>query len=77
VLEDGTRVLTKSAIFKAFGRPSRGNARVINMPVFMDAKNLQPFISAGLADVINQIEYVDKKGAKSFGFNASILPLTD
>jgi hypothetical protein len=57
VLEDGTRVLYRSAIFKAFDRPSRGKikvgSRVTNMPSFLDANNLQPFISNELANVIN------------------------
>ena len=44
VLEDGTRIITQSAVFKALDRPVRGNARVINIPVFMDAQNLQPYI---------------------------------
>ena len=45
VLEDGTRVITQSAVFKAFGRTKRGRAiddvRVLNRPAFVDAKNLQ------------------------------------
>ena len=45
VLEDGTRIITQSAVFKAFGRTKRGRAlhekRVPNMPGFIDAKNLQ------------------------------------
>ena len=40
VLEDGTRIIKQSDVFKALGRPARGNARVIGIPTFMDAKNL-------------------------------------
>lgn len=75
VLEDGTRVITQNAVFKALGRESRGNSRVIGVPAFMDAKNLQPLISSELKDVINKIEYVDKNNKVQQGFNADILPL--
>ena len=75
ILEDGTRIITQAAVFKALDRPSRGNARVIGIPVFMDAKNLQPFISAELRDVINRIEYINLSGKTQLGYNANILPL--
>jgi len=75
VLEDGTRVITHSAVFKALGREARGNARVINIPAFMDAKNLQPLIDRGLRGVIKKIEYIDKNGNTQSGYNATILPL--
>ncbi len=80
VLENGTRVLYHSAIFKAFNRPSRGNikvgSRVINMPSFIDANNLQPYIGADLADVINSpIRYQSKTGRIFEGYKAEILPL--
>jgi len=75
VLEDGTRIITQSAVFKALDRPVRGNARVINVPVFMDAQNLQPFISEDLRAVINKVEYIGLNGKKQEGFDATILPL--
>lgn len=48
VLENGDRVITQAAVFKALDRPVRGTTRVINLPTFMDAKNLKPFISSEL-----------------------------
>ena len=75
VLEDGTRIITQSAVFKALDRPVRGNARVINIPVFMDAQNLQPYISEDLRAVINKIEYKGLNGKTQEGFDATILPL--
>jgi hypothetical protein len=42
VLEDKTRIVTHSDVFKSLGRTPRGNARLIGIPAFMDAKNLQP-----------------------------------
>jgi len=82
VLEDGSRVLTTKAVFKAFGRPRRSNikvgSRVPNMPSFLDAKSLQPFVSQDLLDMINSpVTY--KSSAKSkkatIGYKAEILPL--
>ena len=61
VLEDGTRVITQSAVFKAFGRTKRGRSkddiRVLNRPAFIDARNLQPFINEDLNRVLNLLEY--------------------
>lgn len=75
VLDNGKRIITQSAIFKALDRPSRGNARVIDVPVFIDAKNLQPFIDKDLRAVIDKIEYFDISGKKLAGYDATILPL--
>jgi len=63
VLDDGTRVLTQTAVFKALGRPARGNSRVINIPTFMDAKNLQPYVTDDVMPMIKKIEYIDIKGS--------------
>lgn len=74
VLEDGTRVISANGVFKAFGRVQRSNARLINMPAFLDAKNLQPFIGEDLKPLINQIPYERENGKMDTGFNALILP---
>lgn len=74
VLSDGTRVISANAVFKAFGRIQRSNARMINMPAFLDAKNLQPFIGADLMPLIRPISFTTNNGKKDSGFNASILP---
>lgn len=79
VLKDSTRIITSSAIFKAFGRTKRGRAtkdvRVLNMPAFLDAKNLQPFVGEDLKAVLIQIDYEDINGKMDNGYNALILPL--
>lgn len=75
VLDDGTRVIRQAAVFRALGRPPRGNSRVINIPTFMDAANLQPYIDEELMRMINKIPYLDLKGVPQEGFNAMILPL--
>lgn len=71
VLSDGRRVITQSGVFKALGRPARGNARVIGIPVFMDAKNLQPYISEELRSMINKIDYIALSGGKQSGYDIS------
>ena len=79
VLEDGTRVISRNAIFRAFGRTKRGRKkdeiRVLNMPAFIDANNLQPFISKDLQGVLKQIEYKNLGGQMVQGYDAKILPL--
>ncbi len=79
VLEDGSRIISKSAIFKAFKRTRRGRARneerEPNMPAFIDAKNLKPYISTDLLDVLKPISYIASNGRESSGYKAEILPL--
>lgn len=80
VLEDGTRVISKSAVFKAFGRSKRGRnigeVRVPNVPAFLDANNVQPFVGEDLRGVLNQIDYIEKNGkTQSSGYSALILPM--
>ncbi len=75
VLEDGKRIITQTAVFKALDRPVRGTTRVINLPTFMDAKNLKPFISSDLASVINKIEYFNLNNKVQEGYDANIVPL--
>jgi hypothetical protein len=78
VLEDETRIITQSAVFKAFGRTKRGRAkhdlRVLNRPAFIDANNLQPFIDTSLDKVLQPIDYISKNGKSTQGYNSEILP---
>lgn len=75
VVEGDIRIIRQSAIFDALDRPVRGSARLANIPTFMDAKNLQPFVSDDLRKVIKKIEYIDLKGHVQSGYDANILPL--
>jgi len=75
VLENGQRIITLTGIFKALDRPVRGTTRIDQIPTFMDAKNLQPFINEDLKRVINKVEYFDKKKKTAEGYDANILPL--
>ncbi len=76
--ENNTRLINTSAVFEAFDRPRKGqNKRLeidnFQIPPFLAAKNLQPFISQELIGMLKQVEYLDgTKIAK--GYNARILP---
>ena len=78
VLEDGTTVLSRNAVFRAFGRTKRGRAkselREPNMPSFADAKNLKPFIDREFPDGLKTIVYESKKGKIVQGYRAEVLP---
>lgn len=78
VLEDGTRVLSNTAIFKAFDRPRKGKGKEIyrtEMPSFIDANNLKPFINEVFGDGTGfSIEYINN-GRILSGYKAEMLPL--
>ena len=75
VLATGQRILTLSAIFRALGRPVRGNSRLINTPTFMDAKSIQPFVNEEVRGLIKKVPFVGLNGAISEGYDATLLPL--
>lgn len=61
-----------TSVFKAFGRVPRSNNRLINVPAFIDAQNLQPYIDQEVKALIKPIEYLDGKSTQ-IGYNAEIL----
>lgn len=77
VLSDNTRILSASAVFEAFDRPRKGRSsegyRVDLMPSFINANNLQPFVSQQLKEWTRLISYTDIKGVRRQGYNARIL----
>lgn len=79
VLEDGRRVLTQSGVMLALGRARQVKSRKyfdadVNLPAFLQAKNLKPFISNDLAVTSSRIDFRTLAGAKAFGFQAEVLP---
>jgi hypothetical protein len=84
VLDDGTRVLSERAITKAFGgkrggahwRRLKENPNGAYLPIFLSAKNIQPFINKDLADALGRrrIYRPKKGGAAAYGVEASLLP---
>jgi len=79
VLEDKRRVLTQSAVMKALGRARQAKGRSyydgdVNLPAFITAKNLKPFIPNELYVTSSQVEFRTKRGARAFGYPAELLP---
>ncbi len=79
VLEDGRRILIQKSVFQAFDRPRRGkklkDEDQKNIPSFLEAKNLRPFISNENEGRIQPIEYLSTNGQKSTGYSAEIIPV--
>ncbi|WP_333620928.1 P63C domain-containing protein [Sphingobacterium multivorum] len=77
VLDDGTRILTASAVFKAFDRPRKGKSnegyRADQMPSFLNANNLQVFVDEQLKGWTELIPYTGISGTTKSGYNARIL----
>ncbi|RQV12221.1 hypothetical protein DF047_04320 [Burkholderia cenocepacia] len=79
VLEDGRRLLTQSGMLRALGRARQAKGRGyydadVNLPAFLTAKNLKPFISKDLEVTSSQIEFLTARGSKAFGYSAELLP---
>lgn len=83
VLEDGSRIISRNAIFRAFGRTKRGRkkgevrvAELPGLPSFIDANNLQIYINQELRTLlINTVSYKSINGRMVTGYKAEIIPL--
>jgi hypothetical protein len=78
VLEGGTRVLTQKGFLRALGRspsPRGMEGGGDQLPAFLRAKSLSPFISEDLRSATEPIVFVHRSGLKSHGFKAELLPL--
>lgn len=73
ILEDGTPILNKGKMMKALGRSWKGNSRT-DLPNFIGAKNLQPFIRPELEKMLEGVQFYDG-GRLINGYDAKILPL--
>ncbi len=81
---DNTRVLSQAGFLEALGRTrtpnsSGGSEAVANLPVFLRAKNLEPFISSELVRSSTPIYFETEKGGGlggnvGFGYRAQLLP---
>jgi hypothetical protein len=79
VLEGGRRVLTQSGFMVALGRARQAKSRRyyssdVNMPAFLTASNLKPYIPDDLGVTSIQIEFRPLKGGRAFGYSAELLP---
>lgn len=73
------RVLTQSGFMRALGRARQAKGRQyykgdVNLPAFLTAQNLKPFVSSVLEVTSSQIEFQTTKGTKAFGYSAELLP---
>jgi hypothetical protein len=79
VLENGMRVLTQSGVMKALGRARQAKGRQyydadVDLPAFLTAKNLKPFIPSTLSVTSSQLEFKLRSGQRAFGYSADLLP---
>jgi hypothetical protein len=80
VLPNGQRIITQAAFLRALGRsrsPKAGTgvlSTVDNLPFFLQAQVLQPFISNELRESTTPIFYKTKTGEKGVGYDALLLP---
>ena len=63
----------------ALGRSRQAKGRAyykgdVNLPAFLTANNLKPFIPEELTVTSSQVEFRTAKGARAFGYPAGILP---
>ena len=80
VLEGGIRVLSERAVTKALGG-KRGGSHWLRkkedgaeLPVYLSASNLKPFIDSELMVALRPIVYAPKSGGKAYGLRADLLP---
>ena len=80
VLENGTRVLNQAGFLRALGRarsPKAGTgvlSTVDNLPFFLQAELLKPFISDELRESTKPIFFVDANDRQTPGYDAKLLP---
>lgn len=75
VLEDGERIVTTRSVMKALGRTWRGRKYSgTELPVFVEAKNLTPFITAAERETFVPRQFRTPSGMLAEGFKAEVLP---
>jgi hypothetical protein len=79
-LLDGRRIITQATFLRALGRsrsPKAGTgvlSTVDELPFFLQANALNPFIPDDLASSTRPIFYKTKEGKKGVGYDATLLP---
>lgn len=79
-LLDGRRIITQATFLRALGRsrsPKAGTgvlSTVDELPFFLQATAMKPFISKELASSTRPIFYKTKEGKKGVGYDATLLP---
>jgi hypothetical protein len=75
VTSDGTRLMISKAFMTALGRPWKGSYARTELPNFIAAKNLLPFITNELREVLDPVEFINKHGQKAQGYRAELLQM--
>lgn len=77
VLEDGTRLINQETFLAALGRARKAKGgtggRSSDVPPFLSAANLRPFISADLRRLATPIPFTLPNGGRSIGYQAEII----
>lgn len=79
VLEDGRRILRQKTFVKAMGKANLGKydhekGKQLNLPVFLTANNLTPYLKDDFCKRGEVIEYKGVNGQRLKGYDATILP---
>ena len=79
VLEDETRVLSRGGFQSALGRHRTSGRHqqddVVNLPAFLAASNLKPFVSKELVTASTPVEFqAPSRGPVAYGYRAELLP---
>lgn len=75
VLNDGSRVVLSSEVFKAFDRPRKGKSQDVpdQTPAFLTASNLQEFVSEDIEQRTIPVQFISKQGRLLSGYDALII----
>jgi hypothetical protein len=74
-LADGRRVLISRAFLEALGRPWKGTYKRTERPNFLDANNLDSFITDEIKGCLEPVDYLSERGQVVTGYRAELLPL--
>lgn len=77
VLEDGRRVITESSMFEILGRARRSRKKDrggTDLPAFLGANNIKPFINNNLRGWTGTIQFFSPKYGKAYGYEAEVIP---
>ena len=79
VLRDGRRIITQASFLRALGRsrsPKAGTgvlSTVDELPFFLQAKALKPFVSSDLETSTKPVFYRTRSGSKAVGYDAALI----
>lgn len=73
--KDISRIISSAGFMRALGRPWKGSYERTGRPNFLEANNLQPFISKDLEGVLEMVEYRTPRGAVKRGYLAEMIPM--